>query len=250
MSLTQREVSVSAPRWVTMREVVLALGCICAASSALSVTQFAFGWYPFPTWQDAHDQFPGLLYNPTHSGQTLAIAIVALLVHRAYWLIPALAPGLYLSHSRGAWLALAFGLFASRFRYPMVLLIFVLTIGVLYTWKVSPSDSQRLQIWAAAWSYLTFWGNGFGSFDALYMGPLDHLIHPQYAHNDYLQTVFELGVWAVIPFGLVAFAASRITARDWPILVTFLFVACFSMPLHMPIMVAFFTLALVGAYNA
>lgn len=252
MSLAQPTVKkLSLAGWAptSLREIYIALACVGALSSALAVAQWGLGWFPFPVWSHG-PAMAGLLYNPIHQGQTLALMIVVLAVHRLWWFIPPLLPGLLLSHSRGAWLALAFGLIATRFRYPLVFLILALAVGVLYTSQINPSDSQRLAIWHAAWINLTFWGNGFGSFNALYMGSFEHLIHPEYAHNDYLQTVFEFGVWSVVPFGVVAWAASRTTTRDWPTLVTFLFVACFSMPLHMPIMAGLFALALIGAIHA
>lgn len=254
MSIAQRIANLSAPRWafVPLPDFVIAFASFGTLSSALAIAQAAFDYWPFPVF--AKDAASGLLFNSVHQGQTLAIIIVALVIHRLYWLIPGLLPGLYLAHSRGAWLALAFGIVASRLRYPIVLLVFVLTLGVAYTSQPGASDLERLQIWRAVWANLTLWGNGAGSLMYMYIGnPATKLSWVQYAHNDYLQAVFEYGVWAVIPFAVVAYAASRSSARDWPILVTFLFLACFSMPMHMPIILSLGLMALIttlGAKNA
>lgn len=243
MFLAQRAVGfLPAPRWAIapLRDVYIASGFIGAASSALSIGQ-ALGWHPTHQWLP--DQAPGLFYNPAHAGYTLALIFMALLANRLYWLIPMLLPGLYLSHARGAWAAIAFGLLATWLRKPLWLLAIVLAFAFILTLHPSSSDLQRLQIWRAAWINLTFWGNGLGSFWDLYMG--DPVVHPEYAHNDYLQTVFEFGIGAIVPFAIVAWAASRTLASAWPTLVTFLFIACFSMPMHMPVAALIGTLALL-----
>ena len=233
------------PRWafVSLRDLYITFGLVATLSSALAIAQAVFGWYPFPVWQVG--QAPGLFFNPTHASQTAAIVIVSLVVTKVYWLIPGAIPGLYLAHSRGGWLALAIGLIATRLRQPIWFVVVALAFGVIFTYHPNSSDTQRLAIWHAAWINLTFWGNGFGSFQALYMGdPTCCVVHPEYVHNDYLQTVFEFGVWSVIPFGIVGYAVSRTSAKAWPILICFLFMAGFSMPLHMPVVAAVGALAL------
>jgi hypothetical protein len=185
-------------------------------------------------------------------GEILALTVVMLIANRLWLFLPAMAPGLWLAHSRGAWAALALGLIATRFRRPLWLLAGALALGIVYSVSPSPSDLQRLQIWRGAYRYLTFWGNGFDTFQYLWIG--NPVWHPEYAHNDYLQTVFEFGVWSIIPFSVLAFAVSLRTARDWPVLIAFLFMACFSMPVHMPmtLILGGFALAtiLMGPFNA
>ena len=222
--------SLSVPRWA-LCAFYIALGLVGVASSALAIAQASFGFYPFPVWLP--ETAPGLFFNTTHTGAALALTALGLLAYRLYWLIPGLLPGLWLAHSRGAWAALALGILAMWVRKPLVLLALALALGVLYSFHPSSSDLQRLQIWRGAWLYLTPWGNGFDSFQYLWIG--HPAWHPIYTHNDYLQTIFEFGIWSVIPFGLIAWAASRSHATAWPTLIAFLFIACFSMPLHMPI---------------
>lgn len=252
MLTAQREVGIlPAPCWAGtfLRDFYIGLGLIGAASSVFALAQWGFGWYPFPVWGTARP--PGFFFNPVHAAQTLAVIGVGLYVRRLYWLIPGLLPGLYLAHSRGGWAALALGVLATHFRQPLWFLVAALAAAVALTLHPSPSDFQRLEIWHAAWINLTFWGNGIGSFWDLYMGSPTQLIHPEYAHNDYLQTLFELGVWSVIPFGVVAWAASRTSARDWPVLISVMFMACFSFPIHMPViaLVAAAALISVGVLN-
>lgn len=236
-------IDLSLPRWafVPLRDFYIAFAWIGIASSILAVGQ-AFGYHPLLQWQP--EQSPGLFFNPVHAGQTLALIILLCVIHNLRWFIPFLAPGLYLAHSRGAWLALALGLLANWFRRPLWLLVLVLALGVAFSLHPNPSDLQRLDIWKAAYLHLTFWGNGWDSFWNLYMGPRSAVVHPEYVHNDYLQTVFEFGVWSLIPFAILAWAASKTSAPDWPILIAFLLMACFSMPMHMPLTLVIGAIAL------
>lgn len=210
-------------------------------STAVAIAQ-AFGWHPVPEWIPEHPS--GLLFNAVVQGAFLALGIITLVTYRVFWPILLLAPGLYLTDSRGSFGAVAFGLLAQYFRRPLWLLAIVLAIAVYISHNPNSSDLQRVRIWYAAATHLTFWGHGYGSFWYLWIG--NPAWWPQYAHNDFLQAVFELGVWALIPFSFLGWAASRTRTHDWPILATFLFIGFFSMPLHMPEVAAFGALALVS----
>ena len=245
MSIAQRVIgNVALPRWafVPLHDFYIAFGLIGIASSILAIAQ-AFDYHPFVQWLP--DQAPGLFFNPTHASAALSMLAVTLWINNLGWFIPALLPGLYLAHSRGGWAALAVGFGATYIRQPLVFLIAALALGLYWAHNPSPSDLQRLDIWSAAWINLHFWGNGPDSFMNLYMGPLNHLIHPEYVHNDYLQTVFEYGIWSLIPFTVLLLAVRRTHVRAWPILVTFMFLATFTMPMHMPLPLTLGALALV-----
>jgi hypothetical protein len=204
------------------------------ASSALAIGQ-ALGWHPIPELNLIHQA--GLFYNTTTQGAFLALAMMILITYDFWWpWALALAPGLWLANSRGSFAAIAFGILATCFRRPLWLLVVALAFTVGWSYNPDASNAQRLAIWYAAATHLTFWGNGFGSFWNLWIG--NPAWWPQYVHNDYLQTVFEFGVWSVIPFGIVAWATNQTSALDWPVFVTFLFIATFSMPLHMPAVAA------------
>lgn len=222
---------ISLPRFQRAALLALIAG-LGLASTILAIAQ-ASGYFPWPTFQD---RAAGLFYNPIAQGEFLALTILLLIPCRLYWPILPLALGLWLSNSRGAWLALAFGLLA-MFRRPLWLLVFAMAAAVAFTAFPSPSDLERLRIWQAAWSNLTFWGNGLGSFWDLWLGPAP-ATHPEYAHNDYLQLVFELGVFALPIFAVVGLGMSRVQAPLWPIFTAFLFMATFSMPLHIPLVAA------------
>ena len=228
------------------RFVYAPLLLLAFASSVLAIGQ-ALGWHPIPEWNPSHPA--GLLFNSTAQGAFLALAMMVLVVYDFYWpWALVLAPGLYLAHSRGAIAAVAFGLLATYFRRPLWLLVVALAFTVAWSYAPDSSNAQRLAIWYAAATHLTFWGNGFGSFWTLWIG--NPAWWPQYVHNDYLQTVFELGIWSLIPFTIVAWVASRTFARDWPIFITFLFIATFWMPLHAPSVAAIGLVAFVTTLGA
>lgn len=212
---------------------------ICAASSLLAVAQW-FGWHPLPEWREGHPA--GLFYNSMAQGEILALALLSFLVWGERGYIPLLVPGLILSDSRGAWAALVIGLLAHYTRRPLVVLIVILAGANYFLLNPNHGDLQRLIIWQAAWANLTFWGNGIGSFWNLYIG--NPAWQPQYVHNDYLQTVFELGIYSVPIFCLLAYAATKYRARAWPIFISFLCMAAFSMPLHLPFVAAMGLVAL------
>ena len=186
----------------------------------------------------------GLHFNPIAQGMFIALLIVALVGHRMWAYIPFVAPGLLLSQSRGAYAACALGILATYVRKPMLLLILCLAGAVYATHRLNMNDSERLAIWHGALTYLTPLGNGIGSFMDFFIQIGGRLRHPEYTHNDFLQLAFELGIGA-IPVALVfAGLASRTGHREWPLLISFLFLACVAFPSYLPLT------ALLGAVAA
>lgn len=235
MILAQRMILLRFVRWA-----ILSIAIACACSSFLSIAQ-ALDWHPVPQWNGTPS---GFFFNSMAQGEILALAILALIAERVYWMSFLLLPGLWLSQSRGGWIALALGLIAVWVRRPLILLCLVLAATAYWTYHPSSSDYQRLLIWRAAWTHLTFWGNGFGSFWDLWIG--NPAWWPIYVHNDYLQTVFELGIWSAIPFAFVAWIGGQTSSRYWPLFIAFLFMATFSMPLHIPFALTLWLLAIAS----
>lgn len=209
----------------------------CLASVMVACLE-ALGYRPWPIYGAPS----GFFYNPIPQGMVLALACVLFACQQRWgWLVP-LLPGLYLAHSRGGWVTLAFGLLSYWFRRPIWLLVLLLAGGVALLWDPSRSDIQRMQIWHAAGTLLTPLGNGFGSFWDLWIGI--PAWQPQYAHNDFLELAFEFGFLAVPVFALVAYAASRSASPFWPMLVTYLTLSTYSMPMHIPLAAGLGALAL------
>lgn len=205
----------------------LALGL--SVSSALAIAQW-LGWSPVyvNSAGTAQANIAGLFFNRTMLGALSALIILMLIHERLWHYIPALLPGLILCGSRGGWLILACGLL-SRIHWS---LIFVLGAVAAFAFGSSPSDIERLHIWGTALSALHPFGWSAGSFIDVYILYNGHVVHPEYVHNDYLQLLFELGLGAAIPLGVLACA---LTWRPTPVLWAFAVLATFYFPLYAPV---------------
>lgn len=202
-----------------------------AVSSGVTVLQ-AFGYDIVAHVTSA----AGLYVNSVAQGMVLALVIVALASERMWLWVPPLVPGLVLSHSRGAWLALAVGTVGCYVRRTW-LLAFVIVVGAAFFFAATfdSSDGLRLFIWKTAASSLTWWGWGPGSFYNAVFAYNGHAFFPEYAHNDALQIAFEYGIVAALPIGVLAFAFFRTDAREWPVILAFVTAGCYSMPLWVPV---------------
>jgi hypothetical protein len=184
---------------------------------------------------------PYVRVNEVLLGQAAALLIIAALVERQWWAIPLLSIPLAFSHSRGAWAALALGVFSQYVRQPLLIAVLILLGALALTLHPTKSDAIRLHIWFAAFQYLSLLGHGLGSFMSLWYADGGTAVHPINAHNDFLQLAFEFGLGAIPLFAVFGFAVFRHTHPAWPILVAFLFMASFSFPLYNP------TTTLVGS---
>jgi hypothetical protein len=192
----------------------------------------AHGWQSVPTM---YGGAAGLLYNSTLLGACCALVLAALIENRLWFYTPALAYGLYLSHSRGALLALALALIAKHIHWLAALALLIAGAFVL-TYSPIPSDVQRLQIWTVVVPKLSFFGWGAGSLTELYIFPDRHLgtqiIKVEFAHNDYLQLLFEYGLGAIPIFILFGYAIVKSLS---PVLICIAILACYWFPIYAPI---------------
>jgi hypothetical protein len=212
-------------------------------SSGIAILQH-FGWQPIATMSSSP---PGLYINSVQQGAILALIVVALVSEQMWKWVPALAPGIILADSRGAWIALIVGLMACYIRRLWVFgAIGLAGVAFFYFKPLSPTDVERMFIWSTAWRNLIWLGWGPGVF---YTIALFHngafSLYPEYAHNDALQLVFEYGVGAALPLAITAYALWRTDVKEWPIVVAFVTAGCYSMPLFMPV-TSFLALAAVG----
>jgi hypothetical protein len=217
----------------TLRGLYAGLAIGGAVSSAVAVLQYA-GWQLLPVTSTAP---PGLYVNSVQQGAVLALLIVALATERMWlWIVP-LVPGLVLSQSRGAWLALAVGLIALRFRRAWPLGAIVAAVGIFYLFMPlgRTSDQERMLIWEVAWHGLNWFGWGPGAFSAVNITQAGQVLYPGHAHNDALQLLFEYGMGALLPLSILSVALLRTGSKEWPVVVAFAVASCYSMPLYMPI---------------
>lgn len=225
-----------------MRGLYAGLAFGASISSLLAIFQY-FGWNivtvltPNPA---------GLYLNSVQQGAILALIAVALISERMWgWVLP-LAPGIFLSHSRGAWVMLAVGILGC---YVRRLWVFgaVALVGAFYLLTpLSSSDELRMTIWRAAWEHPKWLGWGPGIF---YTIALFHdgafSLYPEYAHNDALQLMFEYGLGALLPLIVIGYALWRTDVKEWPIVLAFVTAGCYFMPLFSPI-TSFLGLVAVG----
>lgn len=218
----------------------LAVG-LCA-SVAVAIAQ-ALDYAPV----EANDpyQYSGLFFNSSLFGVTIGLVLVGLAVHNLWWYMPPMALGLILSGSRGGILVVVIGLIA-RFGGATLAIGAFACMGIAFLAVIDLADAQRLQIWGVTIRALNIFGHGAGSFLDLYYvrNTKVTLIHPEFAHNDFLQLTYEYGIGALFLIVIPALAlASRSAERA--VLVAWLALATFYFPLYAPLP-AFIGLVVAG----
>lgn len=219
-----------APLW---RGMAVGLG----VSSMVAVAQ-SLGWQGIPS----RDWPAGLLYSGPLQGAMIALVMVATICDRAFLYIPAMLPGLLLSHSRGAALVLVVTTL-SRLHWGagVATVAAAATIGAV---MLGPSDVERLQSWSVALHNITPFGLGTGSFEQVIYAAQGVVVHPEFVHNDYLQLAFEYGVGAIPALAILVAALRCSYRRYWPVLVGFCTLGLFYFPLYCA------PLAFIGAVAA
>lgn len=225
-----------------MHPVYVAAGlalCINSLTTVLQVLQVV-------EWE-ASTFYSGLFFNKNLSAEVAALAIVGLVVGarptlcRSSLAIGASVPLLTLPLSRGAILALVSAGWLVLWRRAKfaAALVAVVAIGIsahFLTLKVA-TLSERLEIWGRAWDGLSLWGNGLGSFR------FDHPFF-EYAHNDFLQVAYELGLPGVLLLAtFFGYCLWRGAIAERLVIVVFLVEGLFAFPLYMPVTLAIVALA-------
>lgn len=219
----------------TMRELYTGLAVGIWVSTAVGVAQ-ALGYQPV-LYNEGGVSPTGLFYNSVTFGEVSALVAVCLASEGAWLLALSLLPAIALAHSRGSWLML--GLMAlivvSRRTWPALVAI-VLCAGFLL-WHPGDSDTMRLNLWSHAFSGLTFFGHGAGSFASLYfVQPSGALFHPIYVHNDYLDLVYQFGLGAAaLLWVLITLAWKERYEPEWYPFIAVGILALYSFPLQMPL---------------
>jgi hypothetical protein len=198
-------------------------------SSAVAIAQ-AFGFdgiYMFT------DNPAGLLYNSTVLGSTCALILIALVSHALWRWVPLVLPGLYLAHSRGAWLILG-AVILTRIHWALTIALLA-SVGTGYAYFAGDSDSLRLTVWGHALRELTPFGRGIGSFNSYFFIRDGQIMHPEYVHNDYIQLLFELGPAAAIVFAIYAICLWQRSSPYHATFLGFAILGTFYFPLWTPL---------------
>lgn len=225
-------------------------------NSAVAVMQW-YGWHGFVETIFGGDA--GLFVNADRLAAAAAMVAVGLVALPRLWvLLPLLLPSLVLAPSRAAWLAIVAGVLVTplpgnpwRGKSPIYRVLPLSTFGIvvmiaaaMLRWATTgeTSTGERLAIWQATITHLSFFGHGLGSFREVFLQTaqaydFNHWgSRPEHPHNEFLWLAFEGGVTAV---GLgLAFALSVWRrAHDAPergILAALFVLSVFAMPFHDP----------------
>ncbi len=176
----------------------------------------------------------GLMFNPIILGEGCALTILLCCSYRLWWMGALLTPGLVLSQSRAAALALVVGLVLGWCRP---------TRDTLYsacplTWAAliahDSADEFRWMVWRVLYHFLNFWGHGAGAIEAVLIQFKGTLYAPAYAHDEFLDLAYQYGVGAVPAVAILLAPATNVHGRSWPAYIAFLICCLVSFPLHSP----------------
>lgn len=219
---------------LNLRSIYKGLAIGLSISSLLSITQ----WFGYSFGVLTPPGFPGLYFNAMAHGEILALVIVALITERMWLYIPMLIPGLLLSHSRGAWIAVVIGIFCTFYKKIWVLLLGLVAFFLILNFHFNTTDLMRMQIWLVAIQNFTLLGNGPGSFIGVMYSVgqnMKDIMHPEYVHNDFIQFGYEFGIGAIFIYCLYVLVFSTKKANEWPVFVILCFMSSFSFPMYMPV---------------
>ena len=215
-----------------------------ALGLGVSAVVCLFQWYGFNAVYSLSNTPAGLFINPNILSEVSAIILVSLVVLKLYWWIPVTLPGLLIVHSRAAYVGLGVGLFFAVWKYNRYLAIgLILAIGLTGTYFYwgrfgVGSIQERFNLWADTIQGFKFFGNGVGSYEALFPYYSTHIdteiARPRYAHNDLLQIIFEFGIGSIL-FLMVLFNVFKTRKPEVVIIITIGAISLFTYPLHIPV---------------
>lgn len=200
----------------------------------------------------------GIFVNPNIYSEVSALMLLSLIVLKLWWWIPVTLPGLTIIHSRTALLGLGVGLFFWLFNknklmaVGSVLLIILFTAFYYREYFSMESINERFSLWADTIRGLTLLGFGIGSYELMY--PLNAInidtsvARPKFAHNDFLQMMFELGIGSIL-LGILILNILRIKHETRTILVGIGVISLSSYPFHGVPMSAFIGCLVAGFVN-
>jgi len=224
-----------------LRPIFIGAGCALAINSVFVLLQ-VLGYEPVTQAVPP----AGLFFNKNVGAEATALVIVGLLCSRPAevrgpgWRGMLLAgagsvPLLVPPHSRGAILAFCVavtGWLWSKHRF-IGILVAILAVGLLsrLAFDISrwESSSSRLAFWVNALGTSNFWGHGLGSFRWTYPWF-------EYAHNDLIQLLFEVGVPGLLLFCLfLGYCLRHGALSERLVLTAFIVEGFFGFPLYSPV---------------
>lgn len=242
-----------------LKNVTIGLSIGLAFSSVLAIFQF-FG---INIVYSGTIRPSGLFFNSNIFAEISGMLLLLILINKLWWYIPVAVPGLMVSSRAvilGLGVSLAMLVWAKSKIASISILISSWFIAYFITFPTTivtsaitntASAIQRLYVWQDMLAGFTLFGNGIGSF--IYKFPeynrhVDSSVTiVEYAHNDLLQLIFELGIGA-IPLMIAVALLLKVQNEYRSAFVFFIIIGIFGFPLHMPI--TLFMVALVAAQLA
>lgn len=217
----------------TLRPCYIALALGVSVSSVFAIAQ-TVGLEPIVTLPNAGA--PGLFLNRDSQAELAAVSVIGL----SGMITPLLAGPLIvlmLVTSRGAFLGLAAGfaswLYFQGYVRPRHLITMALAAALLVgldsyfvPWRINSLDG-RFEMWNWAAANMTWFGWGWGDFGTVFSAF-------DYAHNEFIQAAFELGVGSLLLWAVFAYALGGPLAIERSILIAILVEGVVGFPLHTP----------------
>ncbi len=221
------------------RKVMIGMGCGAVLNAAVTAAQ-TLGWEGLP-----QTYIPGGLFmNKNPNGEIAALVLIAMIGYRKWWLVPAPLLTLVLSGSKASMIGVAAAaVFVTRTWLLAGAALVLLTATAIPLFEGHLLHAfERVEVWRLAAQHLTLLGNGLGSFQNA--GYILTGTTYTYAHNDWLQLVYEFGIGVVPLVGLVILAVNTQGCRvEKAVLTAFAVEGCFGFPFYLP---ATFVVACVG----
>src|SRR5579872_528748 len=227
-------------RQFTLEKVAIGFAIGLTLSSLLTIPQY-LGWHEILAYDV--NRPAGLVYNPLTLSNSIALTIALLATYQRWRYIPLLLPGLILPHERAGLVAL-FAFFLvwlwQRYRWPaLALLLLVPLAWLVRDFEIGRAstfaDPMRWLLWKTLASHLFWWGHGVDAVDRIAFLYNRTVYFPEYAHNEYLDWVYQYGLGALPLLLLLALPLRNVRSMEYPAYVSFLLLGFFSIPLHNPI---------------
>lgn len=183
----------------------------------------------------------GLFLNQNVLAESAAVLLIAMAYTRQWFLAALLLAIVIMAREKASFVGLAIATIVYLFyRMRMTAYALMFACAVFTGMMISTGSAiDRLDIWQDTLRGVTFFGNGIGSFYAVFPAEAVHTnvieVRPEQAHNEYLHALFELGVPGLALCLALACQALRGSLElERLMLVFILAVSIFAFPLHMP----------------
>lgn len=233
-----------------LRSVTIGLSIGLAVSSVIAIPQYFQVELPI---LNAGKGASGLFINPNIYAEISGLILILLIINKLWWFIPVTVPGLLVS-SRAVMIGfVVIGLMWlwNKSKLAVVSIIGSLIFAASFINIATGSIYERLNMWNDMSAGFNVFGNGIGSFVFKFPDFNKHLdattSFAEYAHNDLLQLIFELGIGS-LPLILIVALLLKVNNEYRNALVFFIVIGLFGFPLHMPD--TGFVVALVAAQLA